>query len=147
MAATRDPIGGELDLPETGEDPVAVGQITLNGGAFKARDSTGVFDLRSGSGLSLGSHRSVDQLVHEIAETSFDEYLYTGNRCDSITTWTSPAKTTKVREVLFTYSGNTVTSIVTKQYDGAGVLIAGETMTETLAYTGNQLNSDTRVMT
>jgi hypothetical protein len=48
---------------------------------------------------------------------------------------------------LYTYAGNKVTQIVTKQYNAAGVLIVGETMTEVIAYTGNQVTDITRTMT
>jgi len=147
MARTPDPIGDSVELPDGGSDPTIVGEIRRNGTDIKALDGLGVFNLRSGSGLSLGSHRTVDQLVHNIAETSFDEFLYTGARVDSAITWTTPAKTQKIREELYTYTGNKVTTIVTKQYDGAGVLIVGETMTEVLVYSGNQVTSYTRTVT
>ena len=102
--------------------------------------------LSGGSGVTPGSHRNLDQLVHAIAETSFEEVSYTGNKVDSIIVWTTVGKTQKIREELFTYTGNQVTTIVTKQYDAAGTLIVGETMTETLSYTGNKLDDITRVM-
>lgn len=100
-----------------------------------------------GGGLTAGSHRPLDQLVHNIAENSFEEFIYTGNKVSSIIIWTNAGKTVKIRETLFTYTGNKVTTVATKQYDGAGVLIAGETMTETFAYSGNQVSDITAVLT
>ena len=99
------------------------------------------------AGLTETQHRSLDQLVHEVAESSFDQVVYTGNRVDAIITWTSSGMTTKIREELYTYTGNKITQIVTKQYNGAGVLITGETMTEVIAYTGSQVTDITRTMT
>jgi hypothetical protein len=104
-------------------------------------------DLVAGvGGLTPGSHRPLDQLVHAIAEDSFEEINKTGNKVDSIIVWTTAGKTQKIREELYTYTGNQVTTIVTKQYDAGGALIVGETMTETLSYTGSNLDDITRVM-
>jgi hypothetical protein len=104
-------------------------------------------DLVAGTGgLTAGSHRPLDQLVHAIAEDSFEEINKTGNKVDSIIVWTTAGKTQKIRDELYTYTGNQVTTIVTKQYDAGGVLIVGETMTETLSYTGSNLDDITRVM-
>ena len=147
MAKTRDPIGEFLDLPEADADPTIEGQIGYRAGSFRLLDSVGVFDPRTGgTGLTPATHRPLDQLVHGIAEDSFEEVTYTGNKVDSIIVWTTAGKTQKIREELFTYTGNNITTIVTKQYDGSGVLIAGETMTETIAYAGNKVSSYTRVM-
>lgn len=146
MAATKDPIGQGLGLDDVGEDPSNEGEIQYNSGSFIAKDALGTFDLRAGVGLSAGSHRVLDQLVHLIAEDTYEEYNYTGNKVDSIIWWTDNGKTQKVREEIYTYTGNKVTTIVTKQYDGAGVLVTGETMTDTLNYTGNQLTHIDRVM-
>lgn len=133
-------------LSDEGVDPVSVGEIRNNGGALKARDSAGVFDLRSGSGLSPAGHRALDQLVHDVAEDSFEEYLFSGNKVTDIIVWTNSGKTQKIRETIFTYSGLKVSTVTVKQYDGAGVLIVGETMTETFTYSGNFVSSIDRVM-
>lgn len=101
-----------------------------------------------GAGLTPTTHRALDQLVHEISEDSFEELTYgAGNRVDNITVWTDVGKTIKIREEQYTYTGNNATTIVTIQYNAAGVVIVGETMTETLTYSGNTLASLTRVMT
>jgi hypothetical protein len=113
--------------------------VALLGGVVKS--------LTTGVGLSEGAHRALDQLVHGIAEDSFEEYTYTGNKVTATIVWTDVGKTQKIREELFTYTGNNVTTIVTKQYDVSGVLIVGETMTETVSYTSNKVDDITRVMT
>jgi len=91
-------------------------------------------------------HRPLDQLVHLIAEDSYEEILYTGSRVDSITVWETSAKIKKIREELFTYTGNKVTQVVTKQYDGAGAVAVGETMTEIFTYTGNKVTNTARTV-
>lgn len=148
MPRTPDPIGDSLELPEIGLDPVLVGEITLNAGAIKARDVIGTFNLRSaGGGISEAQHRVVDQLVHNIAENSFTQVVYTGQRVDAVITWETVAMLKKIREETYTYTGNKVTTVVTKQYDAAGVLIVGETFTETIAYSGAQVTNITGVLT
>ena len=152
MARTPDRTPGpsveeELQLEDVAADPSIVGAITQNAGALKGRDSAGVFDLRSGTGIGEAAHRSLDQLVHDISEDSFEEITYSGVQVDLIVVWTDSGKTVKIREEAFTYSGNQVATVVTKQYDGAGVVIVGETMTETFTYTGNNVTSIDRVMT
>jgi hypothetical protein len=57
---TPDRFPGESDeegirLEDVGVDPTVVGEIVFNTSAFKAKDGTGVFDLRSGTGLSAAS--------------------------------------------------------------------------------------------
>ena len=92
------------------------------------------------------AHRPLDQLVHNIAETSYDEYVYTGNRVDAIITWTNSGKTVKIREELFAYTGSKVDTITTKQYDDVGTLITGETMVETYNFTAAKLDDVDRVV-
>jgi len=135
----------ELQLADDGSDPSVVGALTNNAGVLKGRDNVGVFDLRSGSGISASGHRALDQIVHDVAEDSFAEVARTGNRVDAVRTYTSAAKTKKIREEEYTYSGNQVTTIVTKQYDGSGALV--ETYTETVSYTGALVNDITGVLT
>jgi len=98
-------------------------------------------------GYNSVTHRNEDQLVHDIAETSFEEFTYAGNKVTSIIVWTTAGKTQKIRETLFTYTGSKVATTTTKQYDGAGTLIVGETLTETFAYSGNQVADVTAVLT
>jgi hypothetical protein len=136
----------ELQLENNGADPSVVGAITQNGGVLKGKDSIGVFDLRSGTGLSEAAHRNLDQLPHLIAEDSFEEYTYSGNKVTDIIIWTDDGKTVKIREENYTFSGSQVSTVVTKQYDGAGTIIVGETMTETFSYSGNTVTSIARVL-
>ena len=151
MGITPDRFDGPSEEEEIKlEDRTADGNPTVNGairyvsGDIVAKLPSGVASLTTGSGLSTGQHEALDQLVHDIAEDSYEEVTYTGSRVDSIIVWTTAGKTQKIREELFTYTGTKVTLVVTKQYDGSGTLV--KTMTETLSYTGNKLDDITRVM-
>ena len=81
-------------------------------------------------------------------EPAFEEILYTGNRVDSVTHWTedpiNPAAD-KIREDLFTYSGNQIVTEIINQYDSTPAIV--ETLTGTYSYTGNRLDDIDWVLT
>lgn len=143
MPRTPDPVIEDLELPDTGADPIAVGAISNNAGDLKARDNVGVFNLRQSYDTNV--HRAEDQLVHEIAETSFTEFTYFGSQVTDVIVWTTAGKTQKIREENYTYTGNKVDTVVTKQYDAGGTLV--ETYTETYSYSGNKVADITGVLT
>jgi hypothetical protein len=148
VAGARDERVADLFFVDTTADgnPAEEGLVRYVSGDLVAFLGGVVKSLTTGSGLSEGAHRALDQLIHGIAENSFEEMTYAGNKVTAIIVWTDAGKTTKIREELFTYTGNQATTIVTKQYDVAGALIVGETMTETLSYTGTKIDDITRVM-
>lgn len=94
-----------------------------------------------GGALTPENHRPLDQLVHNVAESCYSEYVYSGNKIQDIIIWTNSGKTTKIRETNFTFTGSKVATETIKQYDGSGAIISGETMTGTYTYSGSQLNS------
>lgn len=96
-------------------------------------------------GISTPQHRALDQLVHDIAETSYLEVTRTQGRVSSIIVWTDSGKTVKIREVLITRSNGTVSQIVTKQYNGSGTLV--ETLTDTVTRSGGKVASIAEVLT
>lgn len=141
MPATPDRHPGESDeegliLSDEGVDPIVVGEIRNNGGALKAKDALGVFNLR---GLSSAQHEDLDTLVHAIAETCFEEIVRDINgRMQFYRVWTNATRTIKVREVEVTRDGNNrVLTVVERQYDAAGVLVAGQTITRTMTRDGS----------
>ncbi len=150
MAGARDERVADLFFVDTTAEgnPDEEGMVRFVSGDLVAFLGGVVKSLTSGvgGGITPGQHRALDQLIHGIAEDSFEEMTYAGNKVTAIIVWTDAGKTTKIREELFTYTGNQATTIVTKQYDVAGALIVGETMTETLSYTGNKIDDITRVM-
>ncbi len=85
-------------------------------------------------------HDEQDQLVHDVVENSFTEYVYAGNRVTRIEIWTDAGKTIRIRTEDFSYTGNRVTTIVTQHYDAAGVAIVGQKFTETLVYDGSRVD-------
>lgn len=123
------------------------GTIYFSDGYFQLKDQLGTFNPRSGgSGITEEQHEALDTLVHEIDETSYEEYTYTGSDITNVTVWTSVAKTMKIREEQYTYSSHRVTQVVTIQYDVSG----GTKMTMTEQYTygsGNKISSVTRTKT
>lgn len=91
-------------------------------------------------------HRALDQLVHIIAETSYEELSYSGGKVTNMTIWTDVGKTTKIREEQFTYDNNSkVTQAIIIQYDIGGLEV--ERLTESFTYSGNQITSITRTLT
>jgi hypothetical protein len=141
--------GGTLEA----RHPVGAGKIGLNSAGMSNTSANDVQQAIAdvdaavtAGGLTPTAHRAEDVLVHDLAENAFEEVLRTGNRVDSVTNYTDGTKTTKIREEVFTYTGNQVTTIVEKQFDAAGLPIVGETKTSTLVYTGVQLDNTTVVM-
>jgi hypothetical protein len=112
----------------------AASSVLLNNGSGTLSWSTNY--------LTDAQHLTLDQLVHSVVETSFEEYTYASGQVSTIIVWTSPAKTLRIRDETFSYSGVQVSQIVTRQYDSAGVVV--ETMTEVFAYSGSTVSDITR---
>lgn len=147
MPRTPDRRPGEADEEGTiyenlapGNDPVTSGEVRFVNGAFRLKDSIGVFNPRSaGSGITEAQHEALDTLTHEIDETSFDEVTYVGSNPSTYIVWTDNTKVTKIREDQYTYTGSRVTQVVTIQYDALGV----ENMrtTEVYTYIGGKIST------
>jgi len=120
--------------------PSGPGAMGFESGAFVFEDSIGVFNPRE---LFPTTHRALDQLPHDIAETAYLKLTKGGNdNYTNATWWTTSGMTQKIREYVITYDGNDdATQVVAKQYDGAGALV--ETYTLPIAYvTGDPDNID-----
>lgn len=147
MPRTPDRRAGGLDEEEifledrtADGDPTDIGAIRRIGDDVRLRTSTGIVSLVSGSGLSAGSHRALDQLVHNIAETSYLEVTRDGGgKTTDVIVWTDNGKTTKIREVNITRTSGKVSSVVVKQYDGSGTL--AETLTGTITRSSGKVAS------
>jgi len=81
----------------------------------------------------------MESLSANIAEDSYYEITRSGNLVSNETWWTTPAKTQKIREIIYTRSGSLVTQIESRQYDANGVLVS--TFTQNLTRAGNLLSS------
>jgi hypothetical protein len=152
MSRTPDPIGDSLELPEIGLDPVLVGEITLNAGEIKARDVFGTFNLRSGSGLSEGAHKTLRQLIHFIDGGPAEGFASGAYRVTTgtafptaITWWVDNTLTDKIVEKLITYTGAFPTTIQWKVYDTDGSTVLA-TVTDAITYSGAFETSRTRTI-
>ncbi len=136
----------ELQLEDNGADPSIVGAITQNAGALKARDSIGVFDLRSGSGLSEAAHKTLRHLIHFIDDGpaggftsgAFKQTLPAGTPFPTSEIWyvsgaAPPAG--KVVELTTTWVGVNITQEEWKMYDGDGSTVLA-TVTDAISYSG-----------
>jgi len=135
----------DLNITSTGK---AVVRKVIAGDLISI-DSTGV-DAGTGDvtvNFISSEHRSLDQLVHGLAESNYYEITRSGNQVSNETWWVDSDKLVKIREIDYTYSGGFVTQIVTKQYDSGGDLIVGETLTETISRTGTVVTDITAVLT
>lgn len=129
-------------------DPVLDGAIRYVNGDFRGKTATGVSSLTTGSGLSPATHRTLDQLIHEIAEDAYLEVVRTTGKVSSITYWTDSGKTIKIRETLITRDvGGKVSQTVETQYDVAGNPIAGEILTTALTRSAGKVVSMDMVRT
>jgi hypothetical protein len=146
MAKTPDRHPGESDEEgivfenwSPGNDPPTVGGARLVDGSFRLRDYLGVFDPRSGSGLSESQHEQLDTLTHEIAENAHVVVTRSSGQVSSVVVWTDNTLTTKIRETNITRSSGQVSQIEVKQYDSGGVL--KNTVTQTVTRSSGQITS------
>jgi hypothetical protein len=95
--------------------------------------------------LDLSGHDALDTLTHKLAEDYHAEFVYAGKTLTRVTTWASIAMLLKIREVSLSYTGKSLTGVVTVQYDGLGAVVC--TLTKTLAYSGKTLVSVAAVKT
>lgn len=108
----------------------------LSGIGFQFREE-GVTKSLSGTGLTEPAHEAIDSLAHELSETSYGEITRDGgDKIQDWIIWTSPAKTTKVRELNITRSLGRISTFVWKQYNGSGTLV--QTLTGVITRDGSQ---------
>jgi len=122
--------------------------IERNAGAMRFRDTANTTPVTLSDLLGTAAvHETIDSLVHEIAETSFVQVVRTSGRVTSIVVWETAGMLKKIRETLITRASGQVSVIVEKQYDGAGALLAGQTLTHTVSRSGGQVDSIASVET
>ena len=126
-----------------GYDPTA--------GYFKMQDGAGVFDPRTGGGLSEAQHRALLQIIHFIDQGPAKGFT---SGATSVTTysgafptevlWKRQDTTALLRKTL-TYTGAFPTTIEWKLYDTDGTTVL-ETVTDTITYSGAFEASRTRAI-
>ena len=145
MPLTPDRRPGESDeegliLSDEGVNPTVVGEFRRNGNDHLAKDGTGVFNLRSGSGLTPAAHEVLLQLIHFIDEGPAEGFttgatkLVIGGVFPSQILW-KRADATKLVEQNVTWAQAKPATIQWKMYaaDGSTVLA---TVTDTITYSG-----------
>jgi len=135
----RDERVDDLYLQPLVGDPTEEGQVRNTGTDIKAFVGGSVHSLITGSGISSAQHRFLDQLVHDIDESSYFELTRSGGQVTVATWWTDNTKTIKIRETTITRSSGQVATIVAVQYDGAGAVV--ETMTGTVNRSAGQVSN------
>ena len=127
----------DLNLVDTsGGGALDERDLSYRDGSFVLQDSTGAFDPRL---VDRADHASIDDLVHGLAEDSYQEITRTAGAVTSVVVWTDSGKTVKIRETTITRSGGQVSQTVEEQYDGAGLLI--QTLTSTFTRVSGQVTS------
>lgn len=143
----------EVQLEEQTTDPTVVGAIRNVGGDIKMRDATGVFNARSGTGLTEAAHRTLRQLIHFIddgpaegfASGAYRETLPAGPFPTSIIWYDDATKAKKLVERLLTWTGVNLTTDVWKVYDTDGSTVLA-TVTDAINYSGVFETSRTRTI-
>lgn len=161
MAVTPDRHPGPLIEEEiqmddrTGEgDPAAEGRMRYLSGSFRMRDSAGVFDPRSGGGISEAQHKVLRQLIHFIDDGPAGGFL-SGAYKETLPAaspfptseiwWESSSKLKKIVELTITWSGATPTTEEWKVYDTDGATVL-TTVTDSISYSGIFETSRTRTI-
>lgn len=140
------------DMNQTSTGSAVVVRVLTSTGLLSAYtgaapgSGTVTIALSTSAGLTAVTHRGLDQLVHNIAETSYYEVTRSGTQITKEIWWTTAGKTIKIREIDYTYSGAFVSQLVTKQYDALGNLVIGETLTETITRAGVNITSVASVL-
>jgi hypothetical protein len=94
-----------------------------------------------GSGISETQHENLDTLVHNLAETYFEEIITVGGKVTAVIDWTSPAKILKIREFQYSYNGTKISQEIAIQYDGSGTEV--QRLTTDFNYVGSSIVSST----
>lgn len=90
-------------------------------------------------------HRALDQLVHNVAETSFMQVVRSGGQVTEVVYWTDSGMTTRIRDTSITRSGGQVSTIVERQYNASGSVV--QTLTGTVTRSSGQVSDIDWVLT
>lgn len=146
----EDNIGGsQIDQTPTEATP-SQDYLAARGLAINNLDSTLIDTDSTGTVQFTDPTIGVRKVLYDLsvdsgARTSYQEATITSNRITALITWTSAAKTQKIYEENYTFTGNVVTQVIKKQYNSAGTLI--QTLTENLTYSGNTFSNLTATLT
>lgn len=139
-----------IQFQDRGSDPTDPGSLWRRGNDLYGKDSVGVFNLRSGSGITEAQHNALKQLIHFIYEGPADGWPSGAYKETTGTVfptaevwWTTSGKTHKIVSLDITWTGPNPTQEVWKIYDtdGSTVLV---TLTDVITYSGVFETSRTR---
>jgi len=99
------------------------------------------------TGLTITGHRSLDQLVHEIAEDTYCEIGRTDGRVSSVIYYTDSDKSIKIREINYTRTSGRISQIAITHYNSEGNPITGETYTGLITRSEGRIQSISWVLT
>jgi len=147
----------ETRYDEQTEDPTEEGAVRYVSGAFKLKDSLGIYNPRTGgSGITEAEHKVLRQLIHFIDNGPAEGFVSGAYReilpsADPFPTseiwWESSSKTKKIVELTITRNANKIpTAEEWKVYDTDGSTVLA-TVTDTISYTGIFETSRTRAIT
>jgi hypothetical protein len=135
-------------IVETGKDD-KLAALWRDGADLRIRDETNPGTggagytltqlLSGGSGITEGQHDVLDDLVHWLAETNYQEVVRAGGKVTNVINWTDSGKTTKIREMVITRTAGKVSQLDFIQYDGAGV--EKQRMTGVITRTAGKVSS------
>jgi len=116
----------ELQLEDQGfgATPSVVGGIIQADGVILGRDVTGVYDLRSGSGLSEAGHEALDTLTHGLSETHDVLVTRTSGKVSEVLAEVPAPDGTNIRKFeVLTRSGGQVATYRVTQYESDGTTV------------------------
>lgn len=138
-------------MEDVGVDATTPGEQRYYNGAWRLRDSVGVFDPRT---MTPEEHRALRQLIHFIesgpaegfASGAYFEVLPAGDPFPtSEIWWESAAKLKKIVSLDTTWNANkTIATETWKVYDASDGSTVLATVTDTHSYSGPFLTSTTR---
>lgn len=146
---------GKVIYRDEGLTADAEGETVYRGGHFQLKDSEGVFDPRTGGGISAEQHKTLRQLIHFLddgpgegfASGAYHEILPSGDPFPtSETWWESAAKLKRIVDLTITRNANkTPATEAWRMYDTDGSTVLA-TVTDTIAYSGVFETSRTRTI-
>lgn len=139
-AGTREEEELLLDDRTADGDPADERAMRYVGGEFRLKDSIGVFNPRSGGGISQAQHKVLLDLIHFIDEGPADTFTTGATKTTTGTVFPTQnlwrrSDSTKLVEQNITWTGAKPTTVEWKMYTTDGTTVLA-TVTDTISYSG-----------
>ena len=146
MPATPDRRPGPLEeeeeirfITDPGASPSAAGSMTYDPGVaeFKMQDGVGVFNPRSGGGISEAQHEALDTLVHSLDESHEQVPTFSADGIMTLVVAQGIGGGTLIRDMdlMTADSDGLITGARVRQRNGLGVIV--QTITAVVTNTGS----------